>query len=199
MQKTPDCKHIFFSRLQRQWLVAILLISLVLPVVLAALLVVTGKATGCQMAGSAAQPCLIWGVNIGHLIRALIDWAWYMPVRSVFEVPFLSATLLIGTLALIYKSFPGWSRALIGFFSVWYICFTPAIAATVLVVFLAKQADCALNEGGVGSCHLFGSDMSSTFHTAASMPWLLIIAFPLCVLLSFIYLFTALMRQGRDW
>ena len=139
------------------------------------------------MIGKTAQICLVKGINIGQTIKMLVDWTWYIPVMSLFQVPLLSIGLFIGLLVLIYKSFRGWIRALVGFFSIWYLCFAPLIAGIIFVAYLSKQAQCSLNEGGVGSCYLFGLDMGSTFHTAMAVPWLLILLFPLCATTSVIY------------
>ncbi len=184
-----------FGKSQRQWLIVFLLASLLLPLMFATLLVGVGNASGCQMVGKTAQICLVLGINIGQTIKTLVDWTWYIPVLSMFQVPILSIGLFIGFLVLIYKSFRGRARTLIGFFSVWYICFAPLIAGIVFVANLAGQAQCSLNEGGVGSCYLFGLDMGSTFHTAAILPWLLIILFPLCVITSVIYIVFANYKQ----
>jgi hypothetical protein len=183
------------GRTQRQWLIAFLLVSLLLPIIFATLLVGLGNISGCKMIGKTAQICLVNGLNIGQTIKKLVNWTWYFPVLSMFQVPILSIGLFVGLLVLIYKSFRGWSRALIGFFSVWYICFAPLIAGIVFVAYLSGQAQCSLNEGGVGTCYLFGLDMGSTFHTAATLPWLLIILFPLCAITSVIYVVIALLDR----
>ena len=188
-----------FGKLQRQWLIVFLLVSLLFPILVATLLVGIGNASGCQMAGKTAPICLVNGVNIGQTIKTLVDWTWYIPVLSMFQAPLLSIGLLIGVLVLIYKSFRGWTRAFVGFFSIWYMCFAPLIAGIVFVAYLAGQAQCSLNEGGVGACYLFGLDMGSTFHTAATIPWLLIILFPLCAVASVVYGAVALAnRQQRE-
>lgn len=185
------------GKLQRQWLIVFLLGSLLLPIMFATLLVEIGNASGCQMVGQTAQICLVKGINVGQTIKTLVDWTWYIPVLSMFQVPILSIGLFIGLLVLIYKSFQGWTRALVGFFSVWYMCFAPLIAGIVFVAYLAEQAQCSLNEGGAGTCYLFGLDMGSTFHTAATLPWLLIILFPLCAITSVIYIVISLVNHNQ--
>lgn len=185
------------GRSQRQWLIAFLLISLLLPIIFATLLVGIGNVSGCQMIGKTAQICLVNGINIGQTIKNLVDWTWYFPVLSMFQVPILIVGLFVGLLVSIYKSFRGWFRTLIGFFSIWYICFAPLIAGIVFVAYLSRQAQCSLNEGGVGTCYLFGLDMGSTFHTAATLPWLLIILFPLCTITSVIYIVIALVNRKQ--
>jgi hypothetical protein len=186
-----------FGKPQRQWLIVFLLVSLLLPIMFATLLVGIGNASGCQMLGKTAQVCLVKGINIGQTIKTLVDWTWYIPVLSMFQVPILSIGLFIGSLVLIYKSFRGWTRALLGFFSIWYICFAPLIAGIIFVEYLAGQAQCSLNAGGVGTCYLFGLDMGSTFHAVAILPLFLIILIPLCAILSVIYIAIVLVNHKQ--
>ena len=149
------------------------------------------------MTGSTAQMCLVQGVNIGETIKILVDWTWFMPALSTFEIPLLTVGLFVGLVLLIYKSFQGWTRALVGFLGIWHFCFAPIVAGIIFVLYVSGQAQCSLNEGGVGSCYIFGSDMGSTFHTAAIIPWLLIILFPLCVTASVVYAVVALVNRNH--
>lgn len=149
------------------------------------------------MVGETAQICIVKGMNIGQIIKVLVNWTWYMPVLSMFHIPLIGGGLFIGLLALIHKSFRGLTSALIGFFSIWYMCFAPIIAGIIFVSYLANQAQCSLNEGGVGACYLFGLDMGSTFHTAATIPWLLFIFFPLCAVASVVYVVVILASQQQ--
>ena len=185
------------GRPQRQWLAVFLLASLLLPIVIAFMLVAIGQASGCQMTGSTAQICLVQGVNIGEVIKMLVDWTWFMPAMITFEIPLLTVGLFVGLVLLVYKSFQGWTRVLVGFLSIWHFYFAPIVAGIIFVLYVSGQAQCSLNEGGVGSCYVFGLDMGSTFHTAASIPWLLIILFPPCITISVIYVVVALVNRNH--
>ncbi|OUC15198.1 MAG: hypothetical protein B0A82_08200 [Alkalinema sp. CACIAM 70d] len=185
------------GKLQRQWLIGFLLVSLLLPIIFATLLVAIGQASGCQMVGKTAQICLVKGINIGQTIKTLVDWTWYIPLLSLFQVPIVSVGLLIGLLMLVHKSFRGWKSALIGVFSIWFMCFAPSIFGVIFVMYLAQQAKCSLNEGGVGSCYLFGLDMGSTFHAAVMIPLFLIILFPLCTITSVAYIIITFRNPKR--
>ena len=61
------------------------------------------------------------------------------------------------------------------------------IVGILFVAFTAGLADCSLNEGGVGSCYLFGIDTADTFHAAAVMPWLIFFLIPLCTMITAFY------------
>jgi hypothetical protein len=184
-------------RTQRQWLVLILCISLLLPISLATLLAFIGKAAGCQMVGETADLCQVAGLNLGQSIKFLVDWTWAFPTLSLVQVPFVGIAVLIGLLILIHKSFQGWSRALIGFLCVWYLGFGPPTVGILFVAYFASQGQCSINEGGVGACYLFGLDMGTTFHTAASLPWLIFILLPVCGLTSLIYAGIALANLNQ--
>lgn len=177
----------YFNRLQRQWLVFLLLGSLLLPIILATLMVGVGLANGCPIMGENAPMCLVNGINLGENLKKLVDWTWYFPVMSLFEVPLLGIAMIILIQVLIYKSFRGWNRIFVALFSIWYMSFAPLIAGIIFVISVSSQAKCSLNEGGVGACYVFGVNMGNTFHTAAAIPWLLIILFPVCGLISSIY------------
>ncbi|MEM9154991.1 MAG: hypothetical protein AAGB13_08115 [Cyanobacteria bacterium P01_F01_bin.33] len=187
--------NLLLGKPQRQWLVFFLLVSLLLPIVTAALLVAIGNASGCEMVGEKAQVCLVSGINIGQAIKSLVDLNWYIPVLAALEVPILVIGMFAGLLVLIYKSFRGRARTFMGCFSIWYFCFAPLIVGIMFVAYLAGQAQCSLNEGGVGSCYLFGVDMGSTFHAAATIPWLLFILLPLCSILSGVYIVISLTNK----
>jgi hypothetical protein len=87
--------------------------------------------------------------------------------------------------------------ALIGFLCVWYLGFGPPTVGILFVAYFASQGQCSINEGGVGACYLFGLDMGTTFHTAASLPWLIFILLPVCGLTSLIYAGIALANLNQ--
>ena len=181
----------YFNKLQRQWLVFLLLASLLIPIILTLLIVGVGMASGCPIAGKNGQMCLSHGINIGQNLKKLVDLTWNFSVLSLFQVPLWSIALVIFIQVLIYKSFRGWVGVFVAVFSIWYISFAPLIAGIVVVAYLSSQAQCSLNEGGIGACYVFGVDMGSTFHTAAVLPWLLMMLFPLCGAISLIYIIVA--------
>ncbi|WP_155834648.1 hypothetical protein [Leptolyngbya sp. PCC 6406] len=144
------------------------------------------------MVGETATVCRVAGINIGHSISLLVGWTFTFTSLIIFGIPLLGMAVLVGLLVLIYKSFRGWYRVLIGFFSVWHLGFCPPITGILFVAYFASRAQCALNEGGVGACYLFGLDVGDSFHLAAIVPWLMIILLPMCALASLVYVAVAL-------
>ena len=129
---------------------------------LPSLLVWIVRATALALAcAPGPQPC--HGIALGGGLRDTLNLAWLGGTNTSFLV-------LLGIAAAITALCA--RRPLMAALSalVLPIC---ALVLPTLAVFASTYNGCAVNEGGVGDCRLWGAQMGMSFHTAAMAPWLL--------------------------
>lgn len=179
---------------QRRYLIALFLVGVLLPTILSTLLMGLGQVLGCQMFGKTQQICSVGGMSLGQMIKTLISWNWALTAETFFVIsPFsiIAISAFIGLLALIYTSYNKQKRTILGVCSIYYFWVFPMFPGIFFVVWatgLAQDGQCPVNAGGVGDCYLMGIDMEGVFHSAAIMPFMLFLLFPITLVLTVIYL-----------
>ncbi len=167
-------------------LLIVLLISPVLPSLMAFLLVWVGLYSGCELAGQTAAQCTVMGLDTGWAIAQLVEMTWNFPLLGQF--PFLWVLSVLGVLILIHTNFQGLLRLLLGLGSIWYISIAPSVLGILFVVRLTSLAGCRIHEKGLDSCLIFGVEMSHSFSTITLLPWLTTVIVLFCGATSITYL-----------
>ncbi len=106
---------------------------------------------------------LCHGIPLGGGLRDTLNLAWLLGTNPLLLV-------LLGIAAAIAALFA--RQPLLAALSALVLPLA-ALALPTLAVFATAYDGCAANEGGVGSCTLWGAHMGMSFHTAAMAPWLL--------------------------
>jgi len=118
-------------------------------------------------------PDLCRGMMLGGGLRDTLALAWSVGTDVVLLVglsflamaaAFVARKPLTGTLSLLFLPFL-------------------ALALPSLAVYTSKYDDCAVSSDGIGNCRLWGADMGMSFHTAASVPDIVLGIAPYCVAL----------------
>ena len=167
-------------------LIFVLLISVILPCLMAFLCVWVGLYSGCELAGETADQCTLIGLDLGWAIAQLIELTWNFPLLGQF--PFLWVVSVLGILILIHQHFRGCLRVFLGLGSIWYVSLAPSALGILFVGRLASLAGCTIHEKGLDSCLIFGVEMSRSFSTMALLPWLTIVVVLFCGTTSLAYL-----------
>lgn len=108
-------------------------------------------------------PLACHGMALGGGLRDTLNLAWALGTNS----PLLIFLGIAAAIAALFARQP-----LLAAMSVLLLPIAALVLPT-LAVFFSTYSGCAANEGGVGSCALWGADMGMTFHNAATAPWLL--------------------------
>ena len=111
----------------------------------------------------APGPALCHGMKLGGGLRDTLDLAWLASANPTWLV-------LLGIAASIAALFA--RRPLVAGLSALVLPLA-TLALPTIAVFVSTYDGCASNEGGVGSCALWGAQMGASFHAAATAPWLL--------------------------
>lgn len=125
-----------------------------------------GFAIGCQ-----PGPEMCHGLPLGEGLRDTLDLAWMLASNE-------NVVLFAGIGAAIAAL---WARLpLLAFLSA--LSLPPAaLLLPAFAVFSATYHGCALNEGGIGDCQLWGAHMGTSFHQATMAEWGLDILLPYSV------------------
>lgn len=155
----------------------LLLVLLVIPAIPAIFLLIVsiyGKTAGCDPAGGL---CMIGGRSLGETAKRSLDAA--ASFASFFV--FLGGLWFAVTLLFVHRSFSGaGARLLAALFSAGWSVLGAMIAGVFALANLASH--CRFNEGGVGTCRLFGVETTSGHHIASAF-WGLLIGVPLAGLI----------------
>jgi hypothetical protein len=137
---------------------ALLAVVFLLPSLLVWVVRATALALACT-----PGPGLCHGIALGGGLRDTLNLAWLTGTNAGFLV-------LLGIAAAIAALFA--RRPLVAALSALVLPISALVLPT-LAVFASSYNGCAVNEGGVGDCTLWGAQMGMSFHTAAMAPWLL--------------------------
>jgi hypothetical protein len=118
------------------------------------------------------EPCR--GMTLGGGLRDALGLAWLVATNLLL----LITLALIATLAAFFRR-----RPLTGTLS-FFLLPMLALALPALAVYTAMYEGCQVNPDGVGSCALWGAEMGSSFHTAATVPDIIFGMTPYCVALT---------------
>ena len=160
---------------------AILLILLLIPAIPSIYLLILnaqGAAAGCNPAGA---ECVIGGTSLGEVARRALDTA--AGFASFFV--FLGAFLFLACLVPIHKGFAGaGTRILAALFAAGWSVLGAIIVGFIALANIAPH--CSFNEGGVGTCRIFGVATQSGHHIGTAV-WGVMIGAPLAALVFLIY------------
>ncbi len=166
----------------RRWRARVLLLVLmVIPAIPAIFLLIVslyGKIAGCDPAGAM---CIIGTRSLGDVAKRSLDAA--ATFASFFV--FLGGLWFAFALIFVHRSFAGaGSRLLAALFTAGWSVLGPIIAGLFALVILAPH--CTFNEGGVGTCRLFGVATTSGHHIGTAI-WGIMIGVPLAGLIFLAY------------
>lgn len=166
----------------RRWRSRILLLVLmVIPTIPAIFLLIVwiyGKIAGCDPAGGA---CIIGVRSLGDVAKRSLDAA--AAFASFFV--FLGGLWFAFALIFVHRSFAGaGSRLLAALFTAGWSVLGPIVAGLFALAALAPH--CSFNEGGVGTCRIFGVATQSGHHIGTAL-WGVMIGVPLAGLIFLVY------------
>jgi hypothetical protein len=103
------------------------------------------------------------GWPLGNFLRLSLQVAWVLPENTLL----LITVAVAATVAGFFARRP--LTAAIG------LLILPIAASLLpmLAVYTSVYPGCSVNVDGVGDCTLWGSQMGMSFHTAASVPWMI--------------------------
>lgn len=178
--------------MNKKWLnffLFFVIFSFILPVTLAAFLILVAQLKGCTFAGEQASQCLALGLNLGGLIEKLIHFTWQFPLmfpQNFTVLPAYIATTII--VILTHVTLRGRSSIFLSLFCIWYIPIAPSLLGIILVEILAKIGNCQVNAAGFNPCSILGVEMGEAFAGAAVIPWLILVCVGINVFISFAYM-----------
>lgn len=106
---------------------------------------------------------LCHGIALGGGLRDALTLAWLVVSNTLF----LIVVSLIAAVASVFAR-----RPLLGA-STLLLLPLGALMLPMAAVYSALTGDCHVSEAGIGDCTLWGAQMGMSFHTAASVPWLI--------------------------
>ncbi len=163
-----------------KWRLVLLLLLLVPAIPATFLLVVSiyGKIAGCDPSGAA---CVIGGRPLGETAKRALDAA--AAFASFFV--FLGGLWFAFALIFVHRSFEGaGGRLLAALFAAGWSVLGAIIMGFVALANVAPH--CSFNEGGVGSCRIFGVITTSGHHIGTAI-WGVMIGVPLAGLVFLVY------------
>jgi hypothetical protein len=165
-------------RLRWRIVLLILLLIPIIPSIYLLILSIYGKIAGCDPAGAA---CIIGGRSLGDVAKRALDAAAAFASFFVFIGGFWFAFALI----FIHRSFAGaGSRLLVALFTAGWSVLGAIIMGFVALANIAPH--CSFNEGGVGTCGIFGVATQSGHHIGTAI-WGVIFGIPIAVLVFIVY------------
>lgn len=162
------------------WRIALVLLLLVpaIPALFLFIISLYGKIAGCDPAGAA---CIIGGRSLGDVAKRALDAA--AGFASFFV--FLGGVWLALCLYPIHRSFAGaGGRLLAALVAAGWSVLGAIIAGLAALANLAPH--CSFNEGGVGTCRIFGIATTSG-HQIGTALWGVMIGVPLAGLVFLVY------------
>lgn len=163
-----------------KWRLVLLLLLLVPAIPAIFLLIVSsyGKIAGCDPAGVA---CVIGGRSLGDTAKRALDAAAAFASFFVFIGGFWFAFALI----FVHRSFAGaGGRLLAALFAAGWSVLGAIIMGFVALASIAPH--CSFNEGGVGTCRIFGIATQSGHHIGTAI-WGVMIGIPVAALVFIVY------------
>jgi len=137
---------------------------------------VLAKGTGCVV--EQKELCLIAGVDVSHVLSNLIAAA--VVIGGAFAWMALAAVWLVMCYLVIVR---GWvtlaSRCLLALLVTVVFALLPYLAPGFAIAPFVN-ASCQPNEGGVGSCIIFGGNVSSVHHTVI-LQWMILAGVPIAL------------------
>ncbi|MBV9542374.1 MAG: hypothetical protein JO167_14020 [Alphaproteobacteria bacterium] len=122
--------------------------------------IVRGVALAAQCAPG-PEPCR--GVALGGGLRDALNLAWLVSSNTLVLV----AITLAASIAILFNR-----RPLIATITLLLLPLA-SLMLPMAAVYSALYRDCQVSEAGIGDCTLWGAQMGMSFHTAASVPWLI--------------------------
>jgi hypothetical protein len=107
------------------------------------------------------DPCR--GIALGGGLRDALLLAWSVGTNTLFLMTITLVAAIAGMSA---------RRPLLGA-STLLLLPLATLMLPIAAVYSAAYDGCAVNEAGIGDCHLWGAQMGMSFHLAANAPWLI--------------------------
>lgn len=107
------------------------------------------------------DPCR--GMTLGGGLRDALDLAWIVNSDTLL----LIAVALIASVACLFARRPLLAASTL------LLLPLAALIAPMMAVYSSMYQGCPVSEAGIGDCTLWGAQMGMSFHTAASVPWLI--------------------------
>jgi hypothetical protein len=165
-------------RLRWRIILLILLLIPAIPSIFLLIISIYGKIAGCNPAGAA---CIIGGTSLGETAKRALDAA--AAFASFFV--FLGGLWFAFALLFVHRSFAGaGGRLLAAMFTAFW-----SVAGAIVMGFVALASiapHCSFNEGGVGSCRIFGVITTSGHHIGTAI-WGVMIGIPIAALFFLVY------------
>lgn len=173
------------------WRIALFVLLFIpaIPSIYLIVLSLQGKAAGCDVTAGA---CIVGGVSLGETAKRALDLA--AGFSSFFA--FLGGLWFALCLYPIHRSFagPGSRLASAIFVAGWCV-----IGATVSGFIALSQIapHCSFNEGGVGTCRIFGVATQSGHHIGTAI-WGIMIGMPIAALVFLVYVIFVAIIANRS-
>jgi hypothetical protein len=122
--------------------------------------IVRGAALAAQCAPG-PDPCR--GMPLGGGLRDALALAWSVSTDTTI----LIALALIAAVACLFARRPLLAASTL------LLLPLASLILPMAAVYTAMYEGCPVSESGIGNCTLWGAEMGMSFHTAASVPWLI--------------------------
>lgn len=122
--------------------------------------IVRGVAAAAQCAPG---PQLCRGMALGGGLRDALSLAW----ATSTDTTILVTVALVAAIACLFAR-----RPMLAASTLLLMPFA-ALILPMSAVYLSMYQGCPVSEAGIGDCTLWGAQMGMSFHTAASVPWLI--------------------------
>lgn len=180
---------------RRWWRLALLLLVVLpfLPEIAIYAVGVLARIKGCVP--DQKELCFIAGVNVSNVISRLL--AVGLVIGSGFAGLGLAAVWLVICYLVVVRGWAGLAaRLFLALLVTVMFALLPYLAPGFAIAPLVN-ANCQPNEGGVGSCVIFGGDISSAHHTVI-LPWLIFAGVPIALGTALVCaIVTAVIRARR--
>ena len=167
----------------------LLLIVPAIPAIFVFIVSIYGDIAGCDVSAGA---CVIGGRSLGDVAKSALDAA--AAFSTLFVV--LGAVWFAFCLFPIHRSFADAGSRLVAAFLVagWSV-----LGAIIMgLIALASIAPhCSFNEGGVGSCRIYGV-VTQSGHAIGTALWGIIIGMPAAALIFIVYAIFIAIRAGKQ-
>lgn len=174
------------------WFIA-LLIAPYFPELIVRFTSTLAAAKGCAPAD--VSPCALGPFYAGGIISAALTVAVWRAMAFAF------GGVIVWLFACLIMMSHMWRSLLLRLFGAFLL-----ISVSALLPYLApmmsiddlRHAKCQPNEGGVGVCLLYGTDMGTTPHEAVTAGWLVLIGLPAAGLVFLLYAVAAIVIAIRS-
>jgi hypothetical protein len=178
---------------RRWWLWFILLLFVpYIPELIVRLTAAIAAAKGCAPAD--ATPCALGPLDAGILISAALTLAVWRALGFAFGGVLL---WLFACLVVMSRMWHGLFLRLSGAFVLTSVSALLPYLAPLMSIDDLRHAGCQPNEGGVGICMLYGTNVGDAPHLAVTAGWLVLIGLPAAGLVFVVYAVTAIVLAIR--